>query len=93
MDIKTTNVMIYSYFCPLPCWGTFLNVVSSPNLKSVTLFLVTGWEGYLASPESLFHSEIVEAEAWKQIFLLLWMINTRKCSSQLMSTVYNQRNL
>lgn len=65
MDAKTTGIMTYSNFYPLPYWGTVLKVVSSLDLKLMTIFLVTGWEGYLESPESFSDSEIVKAEAWK----------------------------
>lgn len=57
--------MTYSNFYPLLYWGTVLKVVSSLNLKSMTILLVTGWEGCLESPESLSDSEIGKAEAWK----------------------------
>lgn len=71
--MKITDAMIYSYCSLLPYWETVMKVVSFLNLKSVTIFLVTGWEGYLASPESLFVSETVKAEAWKQSSMFLWM--------------------
>lgn len=57
------------------------------------MFWVTPWEGYLASPESFFDSEIVKTQAWKQSPVFLCMTYMRKCNSQIMSAVYNQPNL